>query len=34
MDVVLSNEDVRAAKPDPEIYVTAIDRLGIEPSDA
>jgi len=33
MDVVLSNEDVRAAKPDPEIYVTAIDRLGIEPSE-
>ena len=33
MDIVLSNEDVRAAKPDPEIYVTAIDRLGIEPSE-
>jgi beta-phosphoglucomutase-like phosphatase (HAD superfamily) len=33
MDVVLSNEDVRAAKPDPEIYLTAIARLGVEPAE-
>ena len=33
MDVMLSNEDVRAAKPDPEIYLTAISRLGIEPKE-
>jgi beta-phosphoglucomutase-like phosphatase (HAD superfamily) len=33
LDVMLSNEDVRAAKPDPEIYQTAIARLGVEPSE-
>lgn len=30
-DVVLSNGDVVNAKPDPEIYLRAIDMLGLEP---
>jgi HAD superfamily hydrolase (TIGR01509 family) len=31
--VILSNEDVANPKPDPEIYKTALDRLGILPSE-
>lgn len=30
-DLTLSNEDVSAAKPDPEIYLSAIERLGLVP---
>jgi beta-phosphoglucomutase len=30
-DLTLSNEDVRKAKPDPEIYATAMSRLGLLP---
>ncbi len=33
-DCVLSNEDVKQAKPDPEIYLTACERLGIQPREA
>jgi len=33
-DCVLSNEDVRQSKPDPEIYLTACARLGIKPQEA
>jgi beta-phosphoglucomutase len=33
-DCVLSNEDVAQAKPDPEIYLTACRRLGIQPHEA
>ena len=33
-DCVLSNEDVKHAKPDPEMYVTAFQRLGIKPEEA
>jgi len=33
-DCVLSNEDVKQAKPDPEIYLTACERLGIQPHEA
>jgi HAD superfamily hydrolase (TIGR01509 family) len=33
-DCVLSNEDVAQAKPDPEIYLAACQRLGIKPSEA
>ena len=29
----LSNEDVRAAKPNPEIYKKAIEQLGVSPSE-
>lgn len=31
LDLVLSNEDVRMPKPNPEIYVTAAKRLGVSP---
>lgn len=31
LDVVLSNEDVRRPKPDPEIYRLAAQRLGVAP---
>lgn len=30
-DVLLSNEDVNACKPDPEIYLTAMERLKVMP---
>jgi HAD superfamily hydrolase (TIGR01509 family) len=30
-DVILSNQDVKRAKPDPEIYSTAIASLHMEP---
>lgn len=33
-DCVLSNEDVKQAKPDPEIYLAACERLGIQPQEA
>jgi beta-phosphoglucomutase len=33
-DCVLSNEDVARAKPDPEIYLTVCERLGVEPREA
>ncbi|MEE7503753.1 HAD family phosphatase [Methylobacterium mesophilicum] len=33
LDVMLSNQDVRRAKPDPEIYTLAADRLGVSPSE-
>jgi len=32
-DFFISNEDVREAKPNPEMYVTAINRLGFKPED-
>ncbi|WP_347290659.1 HAD family phosphatase [Kluyvera georgiana] len=31
LDFMLSNEDVKKGKPDPEIYVKAMDVLGIKP---
>jgi beta-phosphoglucomutase-like phosphatase (HAD superfamily) len=31
LDFYLSNEDVTKGKPDPEIYTTAIERLGLKP---
>ena len=31
LDFFLSNQDVRAGKPDPEIYTTAIARMGLTP---
>lgn len=30
MDVMLSNEDVSKPKPDPEIYLTAMQKLGLQ----
>lgn len=32
-DLVLSNQDVSAAKPDPEIYIKAIQSLEVKPED-
>jgi HAD superfamily hydrolase (TIGR01509 family) len=32
-DFLISNEDVSKAKPDPEIYVQAISRLGCRPNE-
>ena len=31
LDLMLSNQDVKAAKPDPEIYLAACARLGLRP---
>lgn len=31
MDIVLSNEDVKKPKPDPEIYIRAMEGLGLSP---
>lgn len=33
LDILVSNEDVVRAKPDPEMYVKAIEQLALEPSD-
>lgn len=33
LDFTLSNEDVSKAKPDPEIYRTAVERLGLLPEE-
>jgi len=34
LDLQLSNEDVKAAKPDPEIYINAIQHFGIVPEES
>lgn len=31
LDLICSNEDVKNAKPDPEIYIKAMDELGMMP---
>ena len=33
LDVVLAREDVKNAKPDPEIYLLAAQKLGVQPQD-
>lgn len=32
-DLIMSNEDVTKGKPDPEIYTTAMKKLGVEPEE-
>jgi len=33
IDLIVSNEDVSKAKPDPEMYATAITKFGFEPEE-
>lgn len=33
LDLIMSNEDVARAKPDPEIYEKAMERLGLRPEE-
>lgn len=33
VEAVVSNQDVRAPKPDPEIYLAAAERLGVAPTE-
>ena len=33
VDLIVSNEDVKRAKPDPEMYTTAINSFGLKPSE-
>lgn len=33
IDVIISNEDVKRAKPDPEMYTAAINRFNVLPSE-
>lgn len=33
LDVMISNEDVSRPKPDPEMYLAALDRLGVRPEE-
>ena len=33
LDLIVSNEDVTKAKPDPEMYITAMKRLGLQPQE-
>lgn len=33
LEFFLSNQDVKKAKPDPEIYTTAVSRLGLAPEE-
>ena len=33
LDLIVSNEDVTKAKPDPEMYLTAISRFGLKPDE-
>jgi HAD superfamily hydrolase (TIGR01509 family) len=33
LDLLISNEDVTKAKPDPEMYLTAMERLGVRPEE-
>ncbi|MBE5865455.1 MAG: HAD family phosphatase [Lachnospiraceae bacterium] len=33
LELIISNEDVKRAKPDPEMYLTAMDKLGMRPEE-
>lgn len=33
VDLIVSNEDVKKAKPDPEMYQTAIRKFGLQPDE-
>lgn len=33
LDLIISNEDVTKSKPDPEMYITAIQRFGLRPEE-
>ena len=33
LDLIVSNEDVKKAKPNPEMYITAMNRLGMQPEE-
>ena len=33
LDLIMSNEDVKKSKPNPEIYLTAMERFGLKPED-
>ena len=33
LDLIISNEDVERPKPDPEMYLTAMARFGLEPTE-
>jgi HAD superfamily hydrolase (TIGR01509 family) len=33
LDLLISNEDVTRSKPDPEMYLTAMERLGVAPEE-
>lgn len=33
LDLIVSNEDVKKAKPDPEMYLTAMKKLNLQPSE-
>ena len=33
IDLIVSNEDVRKAKPDPEMYLTAIEKFALTPKE-
>lgn len=33
IDLIISNEDVKKAKPDPEMYTTAIEKFGLKPEE-
>lgn len=33
LDLIMSNEDVKKSKPNPEIYLTAMERFGLNPEE-
>lgn len=33
LDLIMSNEDVKESKPNPEIYITAMERFGLKPEE-